>query len=295
MSRPTRLVFRVPAAASAGLIEVRTPVGAANSAGKFASLTPAQRRPSSRHQPRRQPLRNGLLHHLRPPRKTHSRLRRSHQPRWPRHSFVTGILNATGLTFNPGGDLFVTSRAEGGVYRVDAAEQFTQYVEGMGVATGAVFDAEEISSSATAAGPFSKSIRSARSLFMPRQAQRRRLSSRHQRRRHAFCHRPYTFFEPTPSGLHRAPAIPAVSRPRASARRPSPARATFTLAACLHGRHGWRPRHAGRQSFLVLAASNLVGIAFSPLGTAILTTNEAVMVDLGVEGLNLFKPLAAGF
>jgi hypothetical protein len=40
---------------------------------------------------------------------------------------------------------------------------------------------------------------------------------------------------------------------------------------------------------LVLAGSNLVGVAFSPLGTMILATNEAVFdVDLGVEGLGLF-------
>jgi hypothetical protein len=40
---------------------------------------------------------------------------------------------------------------------------------------------------------------------------------------------------------------------------------------------------------LVLAGSNLVGVAFSPLGTTILATNEAVFeVDLGVEGLTLF-------
>ena len=54
--------------------------------------------------------------------------------------FVTGILNATGLAFNPDGDLFVTSRAEGTVYRVDAAGESTLYAEGMGVATGAAFD-----------------------------------------------------------------------------------------------------------------------------------------------------------
>ena len=54
--------------------------------------------------------------------------------------FVTGILNATGLAFSPEGDLFVTSRAEGNVYRVDAAGEFTVYAEGMGVATGAAFD-----------------------------------------------------------------------------------------------------------------------------------------------------------
>ncbi len=56
--------------------------------------------------------------------------------------FVTGILNATGLAFNPDGDLFVTSRAEGNVYRIDSSGEFTVYAEGMGVATGAAFDAQ---------------------------------------------------------------------------------------------------------------------------------------------------------
>ena len=56
--------------------------------------------------------------------------------------FVTGILNATGMAFNPDGDLFVTSRAEGNVYRIDDAGEPTVYAEGMGVATGAVFDAD---------------------------------------------------------------------------------------------------------------------------------------------------------
>jgi hypothetical protein len=37
---------------------------------------------------------------------------------------------------------------------------------------------------------------------------------------------------------------------------------------------------------LVLAGANLVGVAFSPLGTTVMATNEAVYdVDLGVEGL----------
>ena len=56
--------------------------------------------------------------------------------------FVSNILNATGLAFSPDDDLFVTSRAEGNVYRVDAAGEFTIYAEGMGVATGAAFDAK---------------------------------------------------------------------------------------------------------------------------------------------------------
>ena len=43
------------------------------------------------------------------------------------------------------------------------------------------------------------------------------------------------------------------------------------------------------EATLALAGPNLVGVAFSPLGTTILATNEAVFdVDLGVEGMTLF-------
>jgi DNA-binding beta-propeller fold protein YncE len=61
------------------------------------------------------------------------------------------------------------------------------------------------------------------------------------------------------------------------------------VAACLRGRRGIVRVTPQGEASLVLSGINLVGIAFSPLGTAILTTNEAVYdVDLGVEGLNLF-------
>ncbi len=61
------------------------------------------------------------------------------------------------------------------------------------------------------------------------------------------------------------------------------------VAACLHGRHGLVRITPNGEASLVLSAPNLVGVAFSPLGTTILATNEAVYdVDLGVEGLNLF-------
>jgi hypothetical protein len=40
------------------------------------------------------------------------------------------------------------------------------------------------------------------------------------------------------------------------------------------------------EASLALSGVNLVGVAFSPLGTTILATNDAVYeVDLGVEGL----------
>ncbi len=61
------------------------------------------------------------------------------------------------------------------------------------------------------------------------------------------------------------------------------------VAACLHGRRGIVRVTGDGDASLVLAGNNLVGLAFSPLGTAILATNEAVYeVDLGAEGMTLF-------
>ena len=61
------------------------------------------------------------------------------------------------------------------------------------------------------------------------------------------------------------------------------------MAASMGGRRGIVRIAVNGKATLVLAGSNLVGIAFSPLGTAVLTTHDAVFeVDLGVEGLSLF-------
>ena len=61
------------------------------------------------------------------------------------------------------------------------------------------------------------------------------------------------------------------------------------LAACLHGRCGLVRVTPQGEATLVLSGPNLVGVAFSPLGTTILATNDSVYdVDLGVEGQNLF-------
>jgi hypothetical protein len=54
--------------------------------------------------------------------------------------FVTDIMNATGLAFSLTGELFVSSRYEGNVYRVDRAGRTELFTEGMGIATGIAFD-----------------------------------------------------------------------------------------------------------------------------------------------------------
>jgi sugar lactone lactonase YvrE len=56
--------------------------------------------------------------------------------------FVSDLMNATGLAFDQEGQLYVSSRYDGTVYRVAPNGTITTYAEGMGVATGIAFDRE---------------------------------------------------------------------------------------------------------------------------------------------------------
>jgi sugar lactone lactonase YvrE len=205
--------------------------------------------------------------------------------------FVTGILNATGLAFNPDGDLFVTGRAEGNVYRIDPSGEPSVYAEGMGVATGAVFDAEGNLFVGDRSGTIFK-IDTQRRIFV------------------------YATLEPSPAAYHlavdtagtlyvTAPSLNSndaiwaidphgqasvwyrgLGRPQGLALSKD---GDVYVTACLHGRRGLvRITETGDAS-LVLAGPNMVGVAFSPLGTTVITTNDAVYdVDLGVEGISIF-------
>jgi sugar lactone lactonase YvrE len=290
MSRPTRLALRVPEQASTGLVEVRSPSGASNA----VPLRVARQLSEGLH-PVTSPAvsRSGMIYTtISGPRGKQtpvSIVRVSPDGRGT--PFVSGILNATGLAFSPGGDLFVTSRAEGNVYRIDAAGEPTVYAKGMGVATGAAFDAQGNLFVGDRSGTIFK-IDPQRQIFV------------------------YATLEPSPAAYHlavNAAGTLFVTAPTLSSNdaiwaiQPNgDTRAWFRglgrpqglalskegdiyLAACLHGRHGLVRITPGGDASLVLAGANLVGVAFSPLGTTILATSEAVYdVDLGVEGLNLF-------
>ncbi len=56
--------------------------------------------------------------------------------------FLTELMNATGLAFDKQGQLYVSSRYDGTVYRVTPGGAMSTYAEGMGVATGIAFDRE---------------------------------------------------------------------------------------------------------------------------------------------------------
>ncbi len=290
MSRPGRIAFRVPDNATTGLVEVRTPSGVSNG----ATLKIARELSSGLH-PVTSPAvsRSGMIYATisgqRGKQTPVSVVRVSPDGRGT--PFVTGILNATGLAFSPEGDLFVTSRAEGNVYRVDGAGESTLYSEGMGVATGAVFDAQGNLFVGDRSGTIFKIDRE-RKIFV------------------------YATLEPSVSAYHLAVdtegtlyvtgptlssndaiwAINTHGETRAWYRglgRPQglalASNGEIYVTASLHGRRGLVRVTPSGETSLVIAAPNLVGVAFSPLGSTILADNEAVYdVELGVEGMTAF-------
>jgi hypothetical protein len=56
--------------------------------------------------------------------------------------FVAEMMNASGLAFGATGDLYVSSRHNGEVYRVTPAGAMRGYAKGLGIATGLAFDKE---------------------------------------------------------------------------------------------------------------------------------------------------------
>jgi sugar lactone lactonase YvrE len=290
MSRPSRLAFSVPADASTGMVEVRSPKGVSNT----VPLRIARQLSDGLH-PVTSPAvsRSGMIYATisgqRGKQTPVSVVRVS--PGGRGTPYVSNILNATGLAISPDDDLFVTSRAEGNVYRIDSAGEFTVYAEGMGVATGAAFDAEGNLFVGDRSGTIFK-INPERKIFV------------------------HATLEPSPAAYHLAinaagtvfVTAPALSsndaiwaiEPNGDTRpwfrglgRPQGLALSkdgdIYVTACLHGRRGLVRITEKGEASLVLSGTNLVGVAFSPLGTTILATSDAVYdVDLGVEGMTLF-------
>lgn len=290
LSRSNHLAFKVPDLAGTGMVEVRT----ASAISNAAPLRVARELNDGLH-PVTSPAvsRSGMVYATisgqRGKATPVSVVRISPDGRGT--PFVTGILNATGLAFNPDGDLFVTSRAEGNVYRVDAAGEFTQYAEGMGVATGAAFDREGNLFVGDRSGTVFK-INTDRKIFV--HATLEPSVSAY----HLTVNRKGTLFVTGPT-LSSNDAIWAIE-PNGDTRvffrglgRPqglAVARdGSLYVAASLHGRRGVVRVTTAGEAKLVISGTNIVGLAFSPLGSIVLATNQAVYdTDLGVEGQNLF-------
>ena len=290
MSRGSQVHLRVPESAETGLVVVRSALGESNA----VPLRVARQLSDGLH-PVTSPAvsRSGMIYATisgaRGKQTPVSVVRIS--PGGHGTPFVTGILNATGLAISPDDELYVTSRAEGCVYRVNEGGDYSVFVEGMGVATGAVFDAQGNLFVGDRSGTLFK-IDPQKQIFVHATLEPSVAAY------HMAVDREGALYVTAPS-LSSAEAIWKVE-PNGDIRpwfrglgRPQglalAADGSIYVAACLHGERGLVHVTPEGEAALAVSGANLVGVAFSPLGTTILATQNAVLeVDLGVEGIDLF-------
>ncbi|MGC9293098.1 MAG: gluconolaconase [Acidobacteriaceae bacterium] len=205
-------------------------------------------------------------------------------------AFVTGIMNATGLALDREGNLYVSSRHEGTIYRVTPSGAKSVFAEGMGVATGLAFDAEGDLYVGDRSGTIFK-IAQDRQIFV------------------------FATLEPSVSAYHLAfgpSGILYVSGPTTSSNecihaidhdgsttvyyrglgRPQgmafDAAGNLYVAASLQGRRGIIKITPQKDASLVVSGPGIVGLAFLPDGNAALATQTAVYhIALGIPGHRL--------
>ncbi|MHB8301912.1 MAG: NHL repeat-containing protein [Acidobacteriaceae bacterium] len=201
--------------------------------------------------------------------------------------FATGILNATGLALDAEGNLYVSSRHEGTVYRVTPSGAKSIFAEGMGVATGLAFDKEGVLYVGDRSGTIFK-ITQDRQVFV------------------------FATLEPSVAAYHLAftdAGALLVSGPTTSANEtihaiePDGGISSFYsglgrpqgmaldvagnvyVAASLQGRRGVVKITPEREASLAISGSGVVGLAFLPEGDAVLATRDTVYhVGLDVIG-----------
>ncbi|HEY6248841.1 MAG TPA: gluconolaconase [Candidatus Angelobacter sp.] len=209
--------------------------------------------------------------------------------------FLSDLMNATGLAFDAQGQMYVSSRYDGTVYRVAPNGTMSTYAEGMGIATGIAFDREQNLYVGDRTGTIWRIARD-QQIFV------------------------FATLEPSVAAYHLA-FSPAgtlyVSGPTTSSYDavysvdPHGSVSTFYrglgrpqglafdttgnlyVAASMGGKRGIVRITPDRKATLVVAGHNLVGLAFTRTGGAILATTSGVAdgavfhLTWGIQGLPL--------
>ncbi len=220
------------------------------------------------------------------------------------HPFVRGILNASGLAFGPetaagAADLYVSSRAEGVIYRIAPGGAVSTFAEGLGIATGLAFDRDGNLFVGDRSGTIFKIApdrgtplaHTDREIFVFATLEPS-VAAYHL----AFNHAGTLFVTgPTTSSSQSVHAIDrdgntsvffkGLGRPQGLA---FDATGNLFVAASLRGQRGLVRITPAAEASLALSGSNLVGLAFLEDGQATLATRDALFhVDLGIQGRSL--------
>ena len=201
--------------------------------------------------------------------------------------FARDIINPTGLAFDRENNLFVSSRNDGTIFRITPTGSISTYAEGMGIATGIAFDSSGNLFVGDRSGTIFK-ISPTRETFV------------------------FATLEPSVAAYHLAfnsqgtllvagpttssnedihaidpdgnitPYFHGLGRPQGMA---FDVAGNLYIAASLHGRRGIVRITPQREATLAIAGSGLVGIAFLEDGCAALATNSALFhIALNIEG-----------
>jgi sugar lactone lactonase YvrE len=192
--------------------------------------------------------------------------------------FLTEMMNATAIAFDREGQMYVTSRFDGAVYRVAPNGTMTAYAESMGVATGLAFDREQNLYVGDRSGTIFKVARD-RQIFVFATIEPS-VSAYHLAvgpTGDLFVTGPTTssFDSVYKIGPHGAVTVyyRGLGRPQGMA---FDREGNLYVAASLGGKRGIVKVAPDGTASLAVAGSSLVGLAFAPGKSAVLATTSAI-------------------
>jgi len=193
------------------------------------------------------------------------------------HAVAVEIMNPTGLALDDAGNLFISSRHDGAVYRLSTDGDLSTYAEGMGVATGLAFDEIGNLYVGDRSGTIFK-IAPDRQIFVfaTLEASVAAYHMAFSPNGNLYVTGPTTSSNDCVYEIDRngvvTPFFSNLGRPQGLA---FDLEGNLYVAASWHGHRGIIRITPERQPTLIIAGSGIVGLAFDPNNALILATNSA--------------------